>query len=242
MKHYCLPVFLFALMTPLRADAEIQGVRQAFAKRFPSQTAKEIEKTPISGLYQVVTANKEIVYTDKQARYFLDGNLLDSETKTNLTETRMADLTRIDWGKLPLKQAIKDVHGNGSRKLVVFSDPDCPYCRRLERDVLKGMDDVTVYTFLYPLTEIHPKAYQKAKQVWCAKDRTKAWNDLMYRNMTPSGSGNCRHPLRAIQSLGKKLSIHGTPYIVFPNGQVMAGLVPKERLERILSSTVVGKK
>jgi thiol:disulfide interchange protein DsbC len=228
--------FFFLSIASIWADAEIEAVRQSFGQRFPNEKAQAVERTPIQGLFQVITQRKDIVYTDKQARYFLDGNLLDTVKKVNLTEARLSELNKIDWKLLPLDQAIKEVRGNGSRRLAVFSDPDCPFCKRLERDTLAKMDDITTYTFLLPLPELHKDAPRKSRQIWCSSNRTSAWLGFMRDGKSLSGSDRCTHPLANIQKLGQQFGIRGTPHIILPDGRSISGAVPKERLEQELTS------
>jgi thiol:disulfide interchange protein DsbC len=136
---------------------------------------------------------------------------------------------------LPLNQAIKVVKGNGSRKLAVFSDPDCPFCKQLEQQALVGLNDVTIYTFLFPLAELHPDAANKAKAIWCAQDRTRAWQDWMLNGQLPKGATTCATPVEENAELGKKLGIRGTPLLIFANGKRVSGAIPAQEIEARLS-------
>lgn len=150
-------------------------IRKAIQAAYPKLHVEKISKTPYNGLYEVYL-NGQIIYTDDKFSFLIvEGRLVDPKTKTDVTRERLEALTRIDFSTLPLDQAIKVVKGNGSRKIAVFSDPDCPYCKRLEDRELSKIDNVTVYTFLYPLEQLHPDAGRKATAIWCSADRGKAW-------------------------------------------------------------------
>jgi thiol:disulfide interchange protein DsbC len=141
---------------------------------------------------------------------------------------------------LPLQNAIKVVRGDGKRRLAVFSDPDCPYCKKAEQEFTK-LDNVTIYTFAYPLA-MHPDAARKSKLVWCSKDRSKAWLDLMLKGKVPEGKGDCENPVDENLALGNKLRIDGTPALIFPSGKRVPGYVDAGRLEGMLEAVNNGKK
>ncbi len=146
----------------------------------------------------------------------------------------METLTAIKWESLPLENAVKVVRGNGARKLAVFSDPDCPYCKKAEQEFVK-LDNVTIYTFMYPL-QMHPDAPRKSRLVWCSKDRSQAWLDLMLKSKTPAGKDNCDNPVDENLALGAKLGIDGTPAMVLANGKRIPGYMPADRLDAMLSN------
>src|SRR4029453_6042132 len=146
---------------------------------------KSVSKTPVPGLFEA-NIGGQVVYTDASGRYILNGELIAPRTGTNLTEERLAEINRIKWSDLPLARAIKWTKGDGSRQVAVFSDPNCGYCKRIEQ-TFQQMDNITVYPFLYPV--LSPDSEAKAKQVWCASDRTKAWRDWMLKQVALSGNG-----------------------------------------------------
>jgi thiol:disulfide interchange protein DsbC len=135
-----------------------------------------------------------------------------------------------DFSKLPLDKAMVKVKGDGSRKIAIFSDPDCPFCKRLEPE-LEKLDNVTIYTFLYPLTALHPDAMRKATMVWCSPDRQRAWDDLMLRGKLPEGSLSCATPILEINELARSLGINGTPGIVFESGKLIPGAISSDQIE-----------
>ena len=202
-------------------------------------TVESIVKTPYSGLYEVYM-NGQIVYTDEKFSFLIaEGRLVDSKTKRDITTDRLADLSKIDFDRLPFDQAIKVVKGSGSRKMAVFSDVDCPFCKRLEQNELSNITDVTIYTFLMPLDQLHPDAANKSKAIWCAADRTKAWQDWILNNQLPKKSANCDVPLDKVAALAKKLGVASTPTIFFADGKRMLGAYPAAEIEKAL---VTGKK
>ncbi len=198
------------------------------------QTIEAVKPSPIPGLY-TVTATQGVLYVDAAGKYVLQGQLYDMQTRENLTEAhQVASLPKVDWRTLDLRDAIKTVKGNGKRKLVVFSDPDCPYCRMLEEKSLAKVNDVTIYTFLYPLASLHPEAARKARQIWCAPDRAKAWDDWMLRNKLPSNDGNCQTPIDRNITVAQRLRINGTPGLIFSDGTQLPGARQPEVIEQRL--------
>lgn len=148
----------------------------------------------------------------------------------DITEQHRQQLTRVDFAKLPLAHAIKTVRGNGARKLAVFSDPDCVYCKKLEQDTLSTLDNVTIYTFLFPLAQ-HADARRKAGQIWCAPDRNQAWQHWMRDGTLPATAATCPLPLDANLALGQKIGVGATPTVILPRGEVLPGAISRAALE-----------
>ncbi|WP_137937279.1 DsbC family protein [Chitinivorax sp. B] len=212
-----------------------EEIKKKLAERVPNARIDSVNTTPIPGLYEVVVNKRNVVYVDRDAKYLLDGELVDLTTRKSLTESRVADLRKVDFASLPFDDAIKVVKGKGERKLAVFSDPDCPFCKRLETS-LKDMDNVTIYTFLYPLAQLHPDAHRKSALVWCSADRAAAWTALMLENKVPEGEAKCDTPMTKIAALAEQFGISGTPGIVFPNGKLVPGAIPREQIEQELGA------
>lgn len=218
------------------ALADEASVKKAVESAYPKFKVDKVTKTPYAGLYEVFMAG-QIIYTDEKLTFLIaEGRLVDPKTKKDITGERLEELTRIDFNSLPLDQAIKVVKGNGSRKLVVFSDVDCPYCKRLERNELANITDVTVYTFLYPIEQLHPDAANKSKLIWCANNRVKAWEDWILRDQLPSSAGNCEVPLEKVGQLAKKAGVTSTPTLIFADGKRMLGAQPYKEIERMLTA------
>jgi thiol:disulfide interchange protein DsbC len=211
------------------------GVEQKVKNELQKQLGERaqisaVRSTPVPGLYEVAIGN-DVVYTDATARYLVQGEIIDLKTGTNLTEQRSHDLNRIKWSDLPLNDAIKVVRGKGTRQIAVFADPNCGFCKKLEKS-FQQLDNVTIYTFLVPL--LSADSATKSKQIWCAADRNKAWNAWMLENQAPTGSGDCGTPLDRNTSLAKKLGVTGTPAMFFVDGSRIAGAVPLAQIEKKL--------
>lgn len=218
------------------AMADEASLKRAIEAAYPKFKVESVIKTPYAGLYEVFMGG-QIIYTDEKLTFLIaEGRLVDPKTKKDITGERLEELTKIDFASLPLDQAIKVVRGDGSRKLVVFSDVDCPYCKRLERNEISNITDVTIYTFLYPIQQLHPDAENKSKLIWCAKDRVKAWEDWILRDQLPSTAGKCNVPLDKIGKLARDLGVTSTPTLIFADGKRMLGAQPYKEIERMLSA------
>ena len=225
--------FALAATLALPALAQEAVIRKNLSERLPDfPKIDEITKTPIPGLYEF-RIGTEVFYTDEQGNHVIEGHIIDTRTRVNLTQARVDKLTQIDVSKLPLKDAIVWKQGTGERKLVVFADPNCGYCKRFERD-LNNVKDVTVYTFLYPI--LGGDSPEKSKNIWCAKDSTKAWRDWMLDGVTPPKvMGQCDlGALNRTAELGRKYKINGTPAIVFEDGKRVPGAMNAEQIEKQL--------
>ncbi len=189
-------------------------------------------QSAIPGLYEL-RLGTDILYTDENGNYLIEGQVIETRTRTNLTEQRVAKLTAIDFKSLPLKDALVWKQGTGERKLVVFADPNCGYCKKFEKD-LQAVKDVTVYTFLYPI--LGGDSPEKSKAIWCAKDSTKAWRDWMIKGTLTSDSPQCdTSVLQRNLALGRKHKINGTPGLVFEDGKQQPGAASAEVVEKQLA-------
>ncbi|MHA3103641.1 DsbC family protein [Acinetobacter sp. ANC 3791] len=223
-----------SLMTIGMAHADIATLKANLQKNYPDVIPESIQPTPIKDIYEVYM-DGEIVYTNDEGRYFFIGNLVDLKNQVNLTEQRQQELTKIDIKTLPLNQAIKHVKGNGKRVLYIFSDPDCPYCHALEEE-LKQVDNVTVYLFLYPLTNLHPNAEAMAQKIWCSKDKYAAWEGYVLDRKQPGDKASCATPIQKNLELGKKLRIDGTPTFFLKDGQRISGARSADDINKLLDS------
>ena len=195
-----------------------------------------IGRMPLAGLYEV-RVGTDVFYTDVTGNYIVIGNVIDLRSRENLTRARVeamkqASLPVFKFAELPLDVAVKTVKGNGKRKVAIFEDPNCGYCKKLEKSIL-DIGDVTIYVFLYPV--LGPDSLMKSKQIWCAKDRAKAWNDWMQNATALAGDGACTTPLDRTLELGKKLKVDGTPTLFFPNNKRVEGAVEASDLEKYLA-------
>ena len=227
-----ISIFL-CFFSSLVAFADEDALREAMKTVYPELPIKSIQKTDYNDLYEVFIGS-QIIYTNDAFDFLIvEGRVVDPKTKTDLTELRLEELNRINFNDLPLSDAIKVVKGDGKRKIAIFSDVDCPYCKRLEKKELSNINNITIYTFLYPLA-IHPEAEEKSKKIWCAKDRAKAWNEYIFKDKLPKNSGDCKTPINKIVKLGKDLGISSTPTIILSNGKRVPGAIPYKQLEEYL--------
>lgn len=235
LKQYISAALLAITMTGVSV-ADEASLKKAIEAAYPKFKVDSVTKTPYPGLYEVFMGG-QIVYTDEKLNFLIaEGRLVDPKTKKDITGERLEELTKIDFNSLPLNQAIKVVKGNGSRKLVVFSDVDCPFCKRLEQNELANIDDVTVYTFLYPIESLHPDAANKSKSIWCAPNRVKAWNDWIFNNKLPSSAAKCDVPLENVGEMARKYGVTSTPTLFFADGKRMLGAQPHKEIERYLQA------
>lgn len=240
IAHALIATSLIGL-TACTASAEGESKPQAeikakLTKQLPGREVTAVNNTPMKGIYEVVLGNNMIVYTDAKAEYLLFGDMVDVVKRTSLTKERMDELRKVDFAKLPLELAIKEVRGDGSRKLAVFSDPDCPFCKKLEQEGLKDISNITIYTFLMPLAELHPDAARKSRVIWCAQDRTAAWKNWIHNGKLPEpAKDDCENPVARTVQLGASLGISGTPGLIFANGRLVPGAIPRADIEKLLA-------
>ena len=199
---------------------------------------KSVTATHLPGIYEVVMG-KNVAYVEESGRYFLFGHLFDMQTQTDMTEGKVlpektAAANKIDFSKLPFDDAVVTVRGDGSRKVAIFSDPDCPYCKQLENN-MANVTNVTIYTFMFPIDQLHPEAKAKTVGVWCSADRAKAWENLIRKGEVPSG--NCDNPIARNVALAEKLGINGTPTVIVADGSIIPGAPTAAKLEKMLSAT-----
>ena len=216
---------------PITADA--QAVKKLVEQRFPTAVVRGVVKTPYFGLYEI-QLDDQLLYTDAKVNYVMAGSVYDANTKQNLSEAKLRKLNRVAFDTLPLDLAFKRVKGNGQRKMAIFSDADCPFCAKLE-DELKAVDNVTIYTFLYPIDALHPDSARKSRMIWCSSDRAKSWDEFFASGRLPDNKGDCDNPVAATNTLGKKLRVGATPTLVFADGSIVPGAIPAARLESELS-------
>lgn len=213
----------------------VETVKAKLEKTYAGQNLKvvSVSETPLKGIYEVIVTGKQVIYTDASGDYMLVGDLIDINKRQSITEERIAELNKIDFSTLPLDKAIKEVRGNGKLKVAVFSDPDCPYCKRLEHEFEK-MTDITIYNFMMPIPSLHPDAARKAEILWCQPNPAQAWTDWMRKGQFPSGKANCDNPVAETTSLGEQFGFNGTPTLVFPNGRSQSGYSPMPHLKKII--------
>lgn len=220
----------------LVASAQEATIRKNLAERIPQlQSIDEVSRTPINGLYEIRVNGTDIFYTDAEGNYLIQGSLIDTRGRRNLTEERVEKLTAISFDALPLKDAFTIVRGNGKRRLAVFEDPNCGYCKRFERDLQK-VDNVTVHLFLYPI--LGPDSLDKSRRIWCAKDPARTWSDHMLRDQAPAAAAPASCDVTALArnvELGRKHKINGTPTLIFADGSRVPGAISAAQVEKFLA-------
>lgn len=219
------------LLIPNVAAASEATVRQAMQKKYPDVQVESVAKTPISGIYEVF-AGGEVLYVDENVNYMIvQGRMIDVSRSTDLTDERLRVLTAIRFEQLPLDLAFRTVKGNGKRKMAYFTDPNCPYCKRLDQELAK-LTDVTIHVFLYPI--LSQDSREKAAAVWCSKNRGKAYSDMMINGNPPKTAGTCDTPIAKILAYGRQKGISGTPTLFFASGQRVTGAIPAAQLKKLL--------
>ena len=222
-----------ALLTGLANAQSDQQVRSELQKKLGTNAKiKSVSASPIPGIYEVLVGN-EIFYTDANSKYLIQGEVIELATGKNITEQRQADLNRIKWSELNPSNALKFVRGNGSRQMAVFSDPNCGYCKRLDKS-LQQLDNVTIYTYLIPI--LSPDSALKSKQIWCSADPQKTYIDWMINGIIPSGKSDCSTPLDKNMAFAKTYGITGTPTIFFTDGSRFPGAVQITDIEKKFNS------
>ncbi len=221
-----------AVEDPAASDPRAQAVRKLFMQRFEKTPVTAVRTTPY-GLFEVQMGS-DIVYTDEKVTFVLDGTLIDAQTRTDVTRARLDALASVPFDKLPFELAFKQVRGNGSRKIAIFEDPNCGYCKQL-RQSLKSIDNLTIYTFPFPI--LSADSTMKVRDIWCAPDRGAVWDAWMLEGKVPP-SGKCEVPVEEMLALGHRLMVRGTPAIFFADGSRVGGAIPKEEIEKRLKQAM----
>ncbi len=228
-------LLLWLALACASASADEASVRKLMEGKFPGSKISSVTKTAYGGLYEIHLDN-EIVYTDEPVSFVLVGNLVDTKTNQNVTQQRLRKLTAVNVKEVPLELAIRKVRGSGKRQLIVFSDPMCPYCQQLERE-LEKINNVTIYVMLYPIEVRFRGSTELSKQIWCASDRARAWDEWMLRKVKPTAAPTCKDPIARLDQVGTKLNVTSTPTMIFADGGIIAGMVPAAQIEKYLNET-----
>jgi len=230
-----IKLFLFSLLIYIFsniAHADEASLKKSLSIHFPNQKIEVLKKIPSLQLYEVMIED-QFIYIDEKTHYFFTGYLHDLKNKRNITKERLQEIRnarRIDINSLPLEYAIKEVKGNGNRKLVIFSDPNCGYCKRLEKELLH-INNVTIYTLLYPILQ---GSRELSEAIWCSDNRLESWNDFMLNGTAPTEK-DCESPIDTLLQTGRKYKVNSTPTMVFTNGKIVPGMLSAERIEKKLN-------
>jgi thiol:disulfide interchange protein DsbC len=234
IRRALLPLFALGLaMLAAGAGAQdVDKIRKNLGERLPLLgKIDEISKTPMPGLFEV-RVGMDLFYTDANGNFLLNGHLIDARQQKNLTEERQEKLLAIPFDQLPLKDAFTMVRGDGKRRIAIFEDPNCPYCKHFERDLQK-IDNVTIYMFLYPI--LGQDSTDKSRNLWCSKDKAGAWLDWMLRNKAPANANCDFAALTRNVEFGRKHKITGTPTMILADGSRVAGAMPTAEVEKLLA-------
>ena len=230
IKLFLLSLLIYIYSSIIHADEA--SLKKSLSTYFPNEKIEVLKKMPSLLLYEVVVGD-QLFYVDEKANYFFSGYLFDLKNEKNLTEERLQEIRsarRVGINSLPLEYAIKEVKGNGKRKLVIFSDPNCGYCKRLEKELV-DINNVTIYTLLYPILN---GSKEIAEAIWCSDNRLKSWSNFMLNGVRPSGA-SCETPIDTLLQIGKKHGFNSTPTIVFANGTIVPGMISAEIIEKKLN-------
>jgi thiol:disulfide interchange protein DsbC len=232
IRNGLLAMLVVLGLTACAANAQEATIRKNLSERLPQMgKIEEVTKTPMPGLYEL-RVGTDLYYTDAEGNFVIHGQLIDAKAARNLTEERQEKLMAIDFATLPVKDAFTIVRGNGKRKVAVFEDPNCGYCKRFERDLQK-VDNITIYLFLYPI--LGPDSTEKSRQLWCAKDKARAWQDWMVRDQAPPVASCDTSAIARNVEFGKKHRISGTPTMVFADGTRVPGAIGAPQVEKYLA-------
>jgi thiol:disulfide interchange protein DsbC len=220
------------------SDDVVSRLTQTLQKRFPTVRINAVQPSPVAGLYQVI-AGDQVVYSDPSGEHVVVGHMMDTRTRQDLSAQALDTFYTIDFKSLPFDEAIKIVKGNGERKIALFADPDCPYCRQLEQS-MRSMTNMTVYLFLFPLEQVHPHATADSEAIWCSPDRASAWTHWMLDRTPPPKGGSCaRDPIQKVHALADSLHVHATPTLFLQNGKRIGGAIPAEQLEKLMAEAML---
>ena len=226
---------LISATAAITARADEAQVRAALQRAFPQQPIQEILPTLVPGILEAAI-NGQVLYVTQDGQFVFAGPLIDVKNNQNLTAARLEKLNEIPFENLPLDLAFKWVKGSGARKIAIFEDPDCPYCKVLDQ-TLKTMDNLTVFVFLFPIEQLHPEAIAKSRAVWCAPNPSKAWDEVVQSGIVPAISGPCNDPIAKIAEFAKQHRINGTPTSILANGRRLVGAIPRVEFEQHLDSS-----
>lgn len=213
-------------------------LRASLKQSLPQLPVDQVNTSQISGFYEIISGRK-VFYVDSSGRYAMLGNLVDLSAKKSLTEEKVKSLTFVDWNKLPTNIAIVKIIGSGQRKIAIFTDPDCPFCKRLDADILTKQKNLTIYYFLFPMA-MHANAENDSKKIICAENPDLAYIDWMVNDKKLPIQNDCKRVanLEQMKKVGSQIvGIEATPTIILPNGQIISGLIPADYLDKLITDT-----
>tara|TARA_Y100001960_G_scaffold193866_1_gene202959 strand:- start:2310 stop:3020 length:711 start_codon:yes stop_codon:yes gene_type:complete len=231
-------LFFFSLLIYIYSSiacADETLLKKSLSPYFPNKEIKVLKKIPSLQLYEIAI-DDQLFYVDEKGVYFFSGYLFNLETQKNITEERLQEINnsrQLNIDSLPLKQAIKEIKGNGKRKIIIFSDPNCGYCKRLEKE-LTHINNVTIYTLLYPILK---GSKEISEAIWCSDNKLESWREFMLNGKIPTRK-KCNTPIDTILETGKSYGFNSTPTIIFTNGKVIPGMISAEMIEKELNKYI----
>lgn len=229
MKNLSIILLISSLLTSLTVSAEADDVdklNQALAQSMPNVKPSKISETPIDGLYEVIVGS-QVVYMSVDARFMIEGDLIDLKTKRNISEEAKSIIRLASIEKLGADNMLIYKPKNVKNTITVFTDIDCPYCRRLHNEIPDYMkNEVEVRYIFMPLKG---KAdMEKTISVWCADNKQMALDTAKAGGEVESKT--CKNPINDHLKLARALGVRGTPAIVLQNGEMLPGYVPVDKL------------
>ena len=235
-KYFFLLLFFFVFES--KSDNILKNIEESLKKKLPDLDVSQINSFPIPGIYEVVSGNK-VFYTDASGQYLILGNIVDLSNKESLTEKKIKEISRVNFKELPFSLALKVVKGNGKNQIAIFTDPDCPFCQNMEKNIIPHLDDVTIYYFILPLP-IHKNSLQDAQKIFCSQNPVETYLSFMKDDVNLPSNVKCisAKNIVLIQDLAiKKLNIQATPTFIFENGKLLSGLPPLDYLNSLILSS-----
>lgn len=226
IRNICFTLVTFAITAHTWAE---EPFSTDFVNKFPFAQGANIQPA-FKGFHSVVKG-QEIFFVSDDMSVLIKGDVFDLSTQTNLTKKlsfqSMPKLPADALEKLDVRNAIK--YGNGKHPVYVFSDPDCPYCKKFQSEIPK-LKDATVYIFPYPLSELHPGAFDAATNIWCSADKAKAWDDYVTKKIPAPQANKCLTPMAVNKAFGDKYGIVGTPTIILSDRRMFPGMIAAQDL------------
>ena len=219
-RRFFISSILSACFT-LLANVSYADFQGRLEEKYPTAVGAKVEKA-FPGFWAVIK-NGEVIFVNDDLTMMIIGDVIDLAKNQSLTaKLKAANQPKIDINALPIKDAIK--LGTGSRRIYVFSDPDCPYCKKLESD-LNQLKNTEIFIFTMPLAALHPNSRVVSENIWCQANKEKAWRAYMDSGIAPSNS-TCDNPISRNLALAERLHIQGTPAIIFADGSIVPGAIP----------------
>lgn len=233
MKFYSrfvlLPLLLFV---GLVHAADMNSLKAKLEKNLPGIKIESLQPVAKTGLVEAVI-NGDVVYFSADGQYLIQGDVVSLKSRQNLTELKRVSLHKQVLDSLDEKNMIIYSPKNPKYTLTVFTDIDCPYCRKMHSEMAQyNALGIRIRYLAFPRAGLASSSYDKAVDVWCAKDRKQAMNDAIEGKIPKAEK--CDNPVKHDYQVGRQLGIQGTPALFLESGQLLPGYVPPKQLKAIL--------